>query len=244
MTLGPSPLFPDLRRRLTGVPEAMDADDCDLTQLEQTYRNFGQVNAVVSGWRAVYQRELRPLLSATRPSSLLDIGCGGGDVPRQLGRWAAQDGLRLDITAIDADERAIRYASALPQLVGASPIRFRQAMSHDLVREGRLFDFVISNHLLHHLRAEELAALLDDCQRLCLGKVIHSDLERHPLPYAVFSTLTLPLFKDSFIRADGLLSIRRSFTPSELRRMLPSGWRLRRQFPFRHLLLYQYTRHA
>lgn len=244
MTLGLPDFFPDLRRRLTGVPEAMDADDCDLTQLERTYQHFGQVNAVVSGWRAVYCRELRPLLSATRPSTLLDIGCGGGDVPRQLMSWAAQDGLRLDITAIDADERAIRYASALPRPLGVSPIRFRCDMSHDLVREGRLFDFVISNHLLHHLSAEELAALLDDCQRLCLGKVIHSDLERHPLPYAVFSALTLPLFRGSFIRADGLLSIRRSFTPSELRRMLPSGWRLRRQFPFRHLLMYQHSPHA
>lgn len=230
-----------LGRRATHLRERMDAPDCDLRALQRTYAQFQTVNALVSGWRRVYARELRPLLSATEPRTLLDIGCGGGDVPRGLARWAAQDGLRLEITAVDADARAIAYARGLPQLPN---IAFRQAMSGDLVAEGRRFDFVISNHLLHHLDAAELAALLADSERLCRVKAIHGDIERSPLAYLAFAAGTKvvfpgPFFPGSFIREDGLLSIRRSYTHAELRAVTPPGWQARRQFPYRNLLLYQ-----
>ena len=159
-------------------------------------------------------------------------------MPRKLAMWAVRDGLKLEITAIDADARAVRYASALPPLPG---VQFRQAMSHELVREGQTFDLVVSNHMLHHLSLAELSALLEDSQQLCGegGKVIHSDLERHPLAYALFNALTMPLFRHSLIRHDGLLSIRRSFTPSELRQIAPPGWRVGRGAPFHNLLIYR-----
>ncbi len=228
-------------QRLLGAQEKMDDPGCDPVQLERTYQHFGLVNDVLSGWRNVYVRRIRPQLSKVRPSRLLDIGCGGGDVPIRLSQWAARDGLRLDITAIDADERAIRYASARPLPSGAAGhLHFRQAMSGDLVREGeRPFDFITSNHLLHHLSAAELSALLGDCQRLCVGTVIHNDIERSALAYALFGLGTLPLFRESFIHDDGLLSIRRSFSKSELIALAPPGWRVNSLMPFRHLLIYR-----
>ena len=234
MLLSPSAFL--LRHRLTGATERMDLADCDPRQLERTYRNFGMVNAALSGWNMVYRREIRPQLSATRSRSLLDIGSGGGDVPRQLMRWAQRDGLLLTVTAIDADARAVRYARGLPPLPG---LRFRQAMSHDLVAENLTFDFITSNHLLHHLTYLELGSLLEDCQALCSGTVIHSDIERSPLAYALFGAATWALFPGSFIHDDGLLSIRRSYTAPELQRSVPGGWRVVRQFPYRNLLTYR-----
>ncbi|GAA4013627.1 class I SAM-dependent methyltransferase [Deinococcus rubellus] len=228
-------------QRLLGAQEKMDDLACDPRQLERTYHHFGLVNDVLSGWRSVYLRRIRPHLSATRPSRLLDIGCGGGDVPIRLAQWAARDRLRLDITAIDADARAIRYASVRPLPSGAEGhLHFRQAMSGDLVREGsQPFDFITSNHLLHHLSAAELQALLDDCQHLCVGTVIHNDIGRSALAYALFGLGTWPLFRESFIHDDGLLSIRRSFSKPELAALAPPGWRVRSLIPFRNLLIYR-----
>ncbi|WP_161882699.1 class I SAM-dependent methyltransferase [Deinococcus alpinitundrae] len=227
-------------QRLIGAQEKMDDPDCDPVQLERTYHHFGLVNDVLSGWRSVYVQRIRPQLSATRPSTLLDIGCGGGDVPIRLSQWAARDGLRLGITAIDADARAIRYASARRLPSGAArQLHFRQAMSGDLVREGQVFDFITSNHLLHHLSAAELSVLLADCQRLCVGTVIHNDIGRSALAYALFGLGTLPLFRGSFIHDDGLLSIRRSFSQPELAALAPPGWWVNSLVPFRHLLIYR-----
>ena len=228
-------LLPDLSRREVGTPELMDDPGCDLRALYRTYAQFGTVNALVSGWRRVYLQELKPHLSPARPNTLLDVGCGGGDVPRQLAHWAAQDGLTLRVTAIDADERAIEYARAQSPLSG---LHFRQVLSSDLVREGRQYDFLTSNHLLHHLQAPELTGLLRDCEALCRVKTVHSDIERSALAYAAFGTAITPFFQGSFIRPDGLLSIRRSYTAGELRAAAPQGWTVRRQFPYRNLLMY------
>lgn len=176
-------MTPSLASRAADEREFMDDPECDPGALDRTYRNFRTVNAVVAAWRPVYRRHLRPLLSATRPRTLLDIGSGGGDVPRALARWAARDGLALEITAIDPDDRAHAFAVRRPVLRG---LTFRRATSADLVAEGRRFDLITSNHLLHHLTADELAALLDDCERLCRGRVVHSDIERSRLAYAAF----------------------------------------------------------
>jgi len=218
----------------------MDDPHCDLPRLHRTYAQFGAVNAFVSGWRAVYWRELRPLLSRSREFTLLDIGCGGGDVPLKLRRWAARDGYTLDITAIDADSRAIEYAQTLSQ----PGLRFRRALSSDLVLEGERFDFVISNHLLHHLRVPELLGVLRDSEALCRIKAVHSDLERAGLAYAAFKLWATPFFRNSFIVEDGLSSIRRSFTPAELRALVPEQWRVRRQVPFHTLLTYSVAHDA
>ncbi|PPB47938.1 methyltransferase [Arthrobacter pityocampae] len=215
--------------------EEMDRPDCDPGRLDRTYAQFGLVNAVVSGWRRTYTSLLRPAFSRDRTNTLLDIGAGGGDVPRALARWARRDGFRLEITAIDPDERAHSFATSRPPLAGLS---FRRALSSELVAEGAVFDAVVSNHVLHHLDPDAFAGLLDDSERLARTVAVHSDIARHPLGYALFSVGTLPL-PGSYIRQDGLTSIRRSYTPDELRAATTGRgpWTVRTAVPFINLLV-------
>jgi 2-polyprenyl-3-methyl-5-hydroxy-6-metoxy-1,4-benzoquinol methylase len=212
----------------------MDDPHCDAWMLDNTYRNFGVINALVSGWRATYRRRIRPFLSPTRESTALDVGCGGGDLAFALRRWAERDGLRLTVTGIDPDERAFAFASGRPATGG---VEFRRASTGELLEAGERADFVVSNHVLHHLAEPELRALLDDTARLARRAVIHSDITRNRLGYLAFSLGTAPFFRDSFIREDGLRSIRRSFRPEELRPLLPAGWSVVAPSPFRYLVI-------
>ena len=244
-----------LHARATDTAELMDGPGADPETLQRTYEQFGLVNTAVSGWRANYRRFIRPQLSTTRSTTLLDIGSGGGDLPLALAAWAASDGLRLQITAIDPDERAHDFASARRPVRG---VTFRRAFSAELVGEGATFDIVMSNHMLHHLSAVELGGLLWDSERLVAGpgpesgdphprprlpRVLHGDITRSRLAYAGFALGTLPfarsLLKGSYIRADGLTSIRRSFRPVELEGALPEGWAVWPQSAFRYLLVYR-----
>ncbi|WP_308287688.1 class I SAM-dependent methyltransferase [Cryobacterium inferilacus] len=226
-------MLPTLRARAVDAVEIMDDPHCDPDALARTYADFRLVNAVVSGLRHSYRHDIRPRLSATRPHRLLDIGSGGGDVARSLARWAARDGLRLSVTAIDPDARAHDFAVAQPPLPG---LEFRRAHSGDLVTAGERFDTVLSNHVLHHLGAADLGALLADSERLSRGLVLHGDIERAPLAYAGFGLGTWPFFRRSYIRADGLTSIRRSFTFAELSAVAPPGWTVSRERPYRLVL--------
>lgn len=224
-----------LAERDPDAVEEMDRPDCDPRKLDRTYAQFGMVNAVVSGWRRTYTSLLRPAFSRDRTNTLLDVGSGGGDLPRALARWAERDGLRLDVTAIDPDQRAHAFATSHPGRPGLS---FRRALSSQLVAEGAQFDAVVSNHVLHHLNPAEFNGLLDDTEQLARKVAVHSDIARHPLGYALFSAATLPL-PGSYIRQDGLTSIRRSYTPDELRDAVAgrSSWRVRTAIPFINLLV-------
>lgn len=221
-----------LRRRDTGLTEVMDSPECDPRLLDRTYAQFEAVNALFSGWRGIYRTGIRPMLSTTVVTHVLDIGSGGGDLTRALARWAARDGMRLRVTGIDPDERAIAYATRLPPMRG---VEFQRAFSADLVAEGRRFDIVVSNHMLHHLSGEQVGALLADSERLA-PRSLHADITRGPVAYAGFGMLTKPFFRDSYIRVDGLRSIRRSFTPDELAAVLPEGWSAQSRGPFAYVL--------
>lgn len=225
---------PLTHRDLTAVEE-MDKPDCDPEKLDRTYAQFDLVNRAVAGWHSTWIRYVRPVLSTTRPNTLLDIGSGGGDVPRAFARWAARDGFPLEITAIDPDERAHAFASSRPTTPGLS---FRRALSSQLVAEGAQFDVVTSSHVLHHLSPGELSGLLSDSEKLASRLALHSDIERTRIGFALFAVGTLPL-RGSYIREDGLTSIRRSYLAKELRAVVPSGWRVERQFPFRNLLVHR-----
>jgi 2-polyprenyl-3-methyl-5-hydroxy-6-metoxy-1,4-benzoquinol methylase len=153
-----------------------------------------------------------------------------------LARWAARDGLRLEVTGIDPDPRAVAHATAQPATPG---VTFRQVLSSDLVAEGATFDVVVSNHVLHHLGAEQLNGLLRDSEALARRRVIHNDIARSRLAYAGYWVGTLPLHRRGrphapFVRDDGLLSIRRSYRPDELAAVLPPGWGVA-TLPFRVL---------
>lgn len=227
-----------LRNRAVSAVEEMDRDDCDPARLARTYAQFAVINRAVSGWRGIYRQRLRPLLSAESGTSLLDIGCGGGDVAVLLSRWAARDGLRLTVTAIDPDRRAAAFAARRRRRAG---VTFRRQTGAELLHDGGHFDVVVSNHVLHHLRSDELAGFLAESAALSTGTVIHNDLRRSAAAYALFFAGALP-FRGSYIRQDGLTSIRRSYTLAELRTAAPPGWTVQSRSPFRNLLILEQGR--
>lgn len=218
-----------LRVRETRLRELMDDPACDPQLLASTYRLFGPMNRVVSGWGGLYRRRIRGLLHPERPFRLLDLGSGGGDIARSLAGWARRDGLRLAVTAADPDERAHAFASGVPH----PDVQLRRLSGAQLADAGERFDLVVSNHVLHHLDA--LPEFLAESARLA-PRALHSDIRRSALGYALYSAAAWPWARGSFLFADGRLSIRRSYTPGELRAVVPAGWHVEAASPFRVLV--------
>jgi 2-polyprenyl-3-methyl-5-hydroxy-6-metoxy-1,4-benzoquinol methylase len=206
------PTRPDLRTRATALDELMDDPACDPEALDRTYRRFAVVNPLVGGWRTVWRRFVLPVLPRDRPARVLDVGCGGGDVARSVARRAAASGRRVEVVGIDPDERAIRAATR----VSTPGVTFRAASSGDLVAAGERFDVVVSNHVLHHLDDAERDAFLADSVLLAERRVVHSDIRRSARAYHAYAAGVLPLAPGTFIGVDGLRSIRRSYTATEL----------------------------
>ncbi|MDF2560438.1 MAG: hypothetical protein K0R99_1884 [Microbacterium sp.] len=216
--------------------ELMDDPHADARMLARTYGRFGFVNALVSRPGTLYRRDIRPRAERAGRLRILDIGAGGGDLCRLLAGRLRHDGFDVEITALDADERAIRWASAHDHGAG---IRYRCALTTELVDAGDTYDVVLSNHVLHHLDHDEFQTVLGDSTRLVApgGLVSHHDIARSRAAHALFAAATWPisrtLLADSFIREDGLISIRRSYTVDELAAIAPTGWTVRGGVPSR-----------
>lgn len=229
------PLF--LQNRDTCLQEFMDDPDCDLEMLYATYNQFEAVNKLIGGWKQIYKNIIHPaLLSAGSDATILDIGCGGGDIIRMINTFCTEDNLEVHFTGIEPDNRAIKYIGTQPW---PDNFTFLNTNSKELARQHRKFTVVISNHLIHHLTEKELNTVCADAELLTNEIVIFSDIERSDIGYLFFRTIAPLLFRNSFIVADGIRSIRRSYRKDELQRQLPQGWNVNRQFPFRLLATYE-----
>jgi len=226
-----------LSERDTTSTERMDDPNCDQEELENTYRQFSTVNTLISQWHKIYRHEIRPLLNPDTPNSLLDIGFGGGDIPVKLAQWTANDGFDLRITAIDPDPRALNFV----QQRNRNPrITFLQCELSQMDPAQQQYDFVISNHLLHHLGDHELKKTLLKSKKLSTKQVLFNDIHRDDWGYLFFNLLARPVFRSSFITNDGLTSIKRSYTQMELTKVVPDDWQVDAIFPFRLLLKYDH----
>lgn len=227
-----------LNRREANLKEWMDDPECNLDKLYETYGEFSLVNKLLSNWKWIYNSYIKTQVIQNRAYSLLDIGFGGGDILRNLNKWAQDDGITLHITGIEKDSRAINYVS---NMKWPRNIQFEYGDIAGLIQKKRHFDFVISNHLMHHLTDNELRNLLCEIELVCNGTIIFNDIERSDLGYLLFDMTTRFFFplRKSFLNADGKISIRRSFTKKELNAFKPAKWMVKRKFPFRLLMIYK-----
>ena len=227
-----------LARRDTALVELMDDPGCDPRVLAATYRRFDLVNRAVSGWGGVYRAHVRPRLRALgRPARVLDLGCGGGDVVARLAGLAAHDGLDVEWVGADPDPRALEAARERER----PGVRFVSRGSAELLAGGERFDLVLSNHVLHHLDSAQLREFTDDSRALARSAVLHAYIARSRLAYGLYAAGVTPLAPGTFLRTDGLRSIRRSYRADELARALGDPWRVVTPAPFRVLAITEGT---
>ena len=100
------------------------------------------------------------------------------------------------------------------------------------------FDFVISNHVLHHLTKSDITDFMEIASQLATYKVLFNDLRRSDVGFVLFWIISR-FFRNSFVRIDGLISIQRSFSREELQNLSPTNWNIATLGWFRLLACYE-----
>lgn len=207
-------------------PELMDDPSSDRRQLERTLQQFGLINRLFSRSTGLLRRHLLDdMVQQGRSSAtVLDVGAGAGDIARRLLQSARRRGLELSITCLDSDRRVVEYARR--SLLSEHSITVRLGSIFEQVHhDGHEYDYVICNHFLHHLRDDEIARFLDIAHRITRRRLLANDLLRANWAVLGFRLFAALFLRGSFARHDGVLSIRRGFRPSELRRLVNgSAW--------------------
>ncbi len=219
----------DFARRAT-APELMDDPHSDRRRLERTLAQFARINRVFSRYGAALRGPILHDAAAAglKRFSVLDVGGGGGDIARRLVDDARRRGFNAEVTILEADPRVAAYARCMcatyPQITVQEGSALELPPAHTPAAAStpgeEAYDYVISNHLLHHFRDEDLPELL---RRMCMAArrlVIANDLLRSRPAAVAFAALARLCFPDSFAAFDGALSINKGFRPPELRAAL------------------------
>jgi SAM-dependent methyltransferase len=132
--------------------------------------------------------------------SVLDIGCGHGALLGHVRR-------RLGVDVVGFDLRPAPPSALVPILTG-------NAIVDPLPRA----DVAVAVCMVHHLSEADFIRLVHNVARSC-RRFIVLDLVRHHLPLVLFRTFLAPfLYRLNVV--DGMTSLRRSYTPVEMRRVV------------------------
>ncbi|MEP9402435.1 methyltransferase domain-containing protein [Sphingomonas silueang] len=218
--------------RAVDVEEAMDAPDLDPAVYAAVLRDLARVNTVTMAARPTIGF-LDSLALRGQRLKLLDVGFGDGDMLRRIARWAARRGVAAELHGIDLNPRSEAIARAdTPADMG---ITYRTGDYADLAGEG--WDVIVSSLVAHHMTHAQLVAFVRFMEEETWRGWLVNDLHRHRFAHRGYPLLARIMGWHPIVRADGTLSIARSYRPDEWVPILAQAGaaqaRVVRRFPFR-----------
>ncbi len=194
----------------------MDDPVDSLAELEQNLRDIARANHLFGGISS-----LARILVETDARSILDVGCGGADVPKALRRLAMRRRASLAITCLDRSDQMLGIAAR-----DASGLAFVRGDAAELPFADDSFDVAMSTLTLHHFAEDDAVRVLRELRRVARCTPIVNDLRRSRIAYLAARAFARFFSKSELTRNDAPISVLRAYTPSEALALAQrAGWR-------------------
>jgi len=197
--------------------ELLDLGEGSIADVRDNLAEMWLINRWLGGLSALTLHLYPRLQAAPSLVTIIDLGTGGAEIPRYLANWSNRHRIPLRLVGIDWASRNLKVAAQTVRDV--QNVALLQADALRLPLLDFSVDYFISSLFLHHLPPEAVIALLRSSYQSAGRGIIMTDLVRGLLPLAAFR-LIQPIFARNYLtRHDGMLSIRRAYTPDELYQM-------------------------
>lgn len=203
--------------RRSNLPEIMDDFEMEGAQLRETLDKIASINRLLGGNSVTFSgvAELLSIQTKTEKITILDAGCGGGDLLRELSRWGRKRNLDFHLIGIDANTDAVRYARE--QSVDFPEISYLTADLFSTDIQQWQPDIILTTLTLHHFSDEDILKLLVNFRKAARIGIVINDLQRSALAFRLFQVVSFVFRLPEMPSYDGLVSILRGFKRSELR---------------------------
>ena len=200
--------------------ENIDDPQIDARVLRQTYQEMKSINISTLGyWPTMSAVEyFLARYGHDRVITVLDIGCGDGEILRRIDDYGRNRGFSLELTGIDLNREVISAAVELT----SSKINF---IHGDIFANGenKNYDLIINSLTMHHLTNQEIVKLMRwMTTHARIGWSI-SDLDRRAIAYYFIKYFTRLAGYNHVIRHDAPLSVARSFRHKDWDDLLTRG---------------------
>lgn len=207
-------MFPDFSKRSSSI-EIMDDLNCSGEVLHQTLRELDSINHFLGG-NTVTVQGLDDLLkkNLNRSVHVIDIGCGSGEMLKQIAKHFRKTNPNSTFIGIDANKNIAQYAhhhvAEFPEV---------SIIAEDILGDNfrvKKFDIALATLFLHHFSSSQLIDIFKNLKHQARIGIVINDLHRHWLAYYSIKLLTTLFSKSSMVKFDAPLSVLRGFTKKEL----------------------------
>ncbi len=175
--------------------------------------------AIINKWlggNAITINGIKKLLekhTLSKPLTIIDLGCGGGDMLRKVADYGRRKGYIFNLIGVDANVHTVEYAKKLSQKYPEISYLHQDVFSQDFKEMS--YDIVLATLFIHHFKGKQLIDLLWMLKENAKLGIVVNDLHRHAMAYYLFKLLSSTI-SNEMVKQDGLTSILRGFKKEEL----------------------------
>ena len=200
----------------TNDPEIMDDFAMEGEILREALDKIAKINQLLGGNQLTLQgvQELIHSIDKSQIITIVDVGCGNGDMLRKLADFGFQNNYNFNLIGIDANNFTINYAQKLSE--SYSNISYQCEDIFSIAFDNLKYDIVLCTLTLHHFKDNEIENLLKVFYNNSRIGIVINDLHRNIISYRLFQALCFVFGLNKMSKQDGLTSILRGFKKEEL----------------------------
>ena len=198
--------------------ELMDDFSVEGNLLRESLDSLANINKWLGG-NFVTLNGLKKVLKGhekSKPLTILDMGCGNGDMLLELAKFGKKAGYNFTLIGIDANQHTVDYAKELSVNYPEISYLKKDVFSEEF--QLLQYDLVLATLFLHHFSEDDIVKLLEPILKKATFGIVVNDLNRNKIAYYLFSFLCL-FIKNKMTKEDGLISVLRAFKKVDLERM-------------------------
>jgi 2-polyprenyl-3-methyl-5-hydroxy-6-metoxy-1,4-benzoquinol methylase len=197
-------------------PEIMDDFAMEGEILREALDKIAKINQLLGG-NLLTLRGVQDLI-ANIPNqteiTIVDVGCGNGDMLRTLSDYGLKNNLNFKLIGIDANDFTINHARKLSKNYLNISFRCEDVFKKNFAE--LKYDIVLCTLTLHHFKDDEILQLMTVFNTNSRIGIVINDLHRSAVSYRLFRALCFVFRLNHMSREDGLISILRGFKKEEL----------------------------
>ena len=196
--------------------EIMDDFAMEGELLKEALDKIAQINQLLGGNKVTLQgvKLLLQNKSKSECITIVDLGCGNGDMLRMLADYGKECHFNLKLIGIDANAYTIDHAKTLSS--SYPNICFYCRDIFDMPFDDSAYDIVLCTLFLHHLKDDGILKLLSYFYTKANIGIVVNDLHRSSLGYRLFQVVCFVFRLSDMTKQDGLTSILRGFKKKEI----------------------------
>jgi 2-polyprenyl-3-methyl-5-hydroxy-6-metoxy-1,4-benzoquinol methylase len=200
----------------TEETEIMDDFLLEGDELREALDKIAKINQLLGGNKLTLEglKEILPKTDKNKLITIVDIGCGNGDMLRKIADFGIQNNHNFKLIGIDANAYTVNHARNLSS--NYDNISFLCEDIFSMIEEKMNCDIIVCTLTLHHFKELEIITILKVFKKCAKLGIIINDLQRNAVAYRLFQLLCVTFALNRMSREDGLTSILRGFKKEEL----------------------------